>query len=160
MNVLNAAIYSRLQTTTAITSLLSGTTAIYNQQAPEGATLPFIVFSTPSELDENMTQNRTKNNVVYIRAYSGSSAAQAGSIAFSVGRHTGPATFRKPVARRSMLHGGSMRHDHRGGVCRIRRVPHPVMAAALPPLPVFRGRVGEGAYGNDKARMTKTGIKR
>jgi len=80
MNVLNAAIYSRLQTTSAITSLLSGTTAIYNQQAPEGATLPFIVFSTPSELDENMTQNRTKNNVVYIRAYSGSSAAQAGSI--------------------------------------------------------------------------------
>lgn len=80
MNVLNAAIYSRLQTTSAITSLLSGTTAIYNQQAPEGATLPFIVFSTPSELDENMTQNRTKNNVVYIRAYSGNSAAQAGSI--------------------------------------------------------------------------------
>lgn len=80
MNVLNAAIYSRLQTTTAITSLLSGTTAIYNQQAPEGATLPFVVFSVPSELDENMTQNRTKNNVVYIRAYSGSSAAQAGSI--------------------------------------------------------------------------------
>ena len=80
MNVLNAAIYSRLQTTSAITSLLSGTAAIYNQQAPEGATLPFIVFSTPSELDENMTQNRTKNNMVYIRAYSGSSAAQAGSI--------------------------------------------------------------------------------
>ena len=80
MNVLNAAIYSRLQTTSAITSLLSGTTAIYNQQAPEGAILPFIVFSTPSELDENMTQNRTKNNVVYIRAFSGVSAAQAGSI--------------------------------------------------------------------------------
>ena len=80
MNVLNAAIYSRLQTTSAITSLLSGTTAIYNQQAPEGATLPFIVFSTPSELDDNMTQNRTKNNIVYIRAYSGNSAAQAGSI--------------------------------------------------------------------------------
>jgi hypothetical protein len=80
MNALNSAIYSRLQTTSAITSLLSGTTAIYNQQAPENAVLPFIVFSTPSELDENMTQNRTKNNVVFIRAYSGVSASQAGSI--------------------------------------------------------------------------------
>jgi hypothetical protein len=80
MNALNSALYSRLQTTSAITSLLSGTTAIYNQQAPEGAILPYVVFSTPSEIDENMTQNRTKNNVVYIRAYSGSSAAQAGSI--------------------------------------------------------------------------------
>jgi hypothetical protein len=80
MNALNSALYSRLQTTSGITSLLSGTTAIYNQQAPEGAILPYVVFSTPSEIDENMTQNRTKNNVVYIRAYSGSSAAQAGSI--------------------------------------------------------------------------------
>lgn len=80
MNALNSALYSRLQTTSAITSLLSGTTAIYNQQAPEGATLPFIVFSVPSEIDENMTQNRTKNNIVFIRAYSGVSASQAGSI--------------------------------------------------------------------------------
>jgi hypothetical protein len=80
MNALNSAIYSKLQTTSGITSLLSGTTAIYNQQAPENAVLPFIVFSTPSEIDENMTQNRTKNNIVFIRAYSGVSASQAGSI--------------------------------------------------------------------------------
>ena len=80
MNALNSALYSKLQTTSGITSLLSGTTAIYNQQAPEGATLPFVVFSTPSEVDENMSQNRTKNNVVFIRAYSGVSASQAGSI--------------------------------------------------------------------------------
>ena len=80
MNALNSAIYSRLQTTSGITSLLSGTTAIYNQQAPENAVLPYVVFSTPSEIDENMTQNRTKNNIVFIRAYSGVSASQAGSI--------------------------------------------------------------------------------
>ena len=79
MNALNNAIYSRLQGT-AITSLLSGTTAIYNQQAIEGAVLPYVVFSTVSEIDENMTQNRTKNTLVSIRSYSGSSAAQAGSI--------------------------------------------------------------------------------
>lgn len=80
MNELNTAIYGRLQGTSGVTSLLSGTTAIYNQQAPEGATLPYVVFSTASEIDENMTQNRTKNTLVSIRAYSGVSAAQAGSI--------------------------------------------------------------------------------
>lgn len=80
MNALNSALYSKLQTTSGITSLLSGTTAIYNQQAPEGAVLPFVIFSVPSEIDENMTQNRTKNNVVFIRAFSGVSASQAGSI--------------------------------------------------------------------------------
>lgn len=80
MNALNSAIYSKLQTTSAVTSLLSGTTAIYNLQAPEAAVLPYVIFNTSSEIDENETQNRTKNVLVSIRAYSGSSAAQAGSI--------------------------------------------------------------------------------
>jgi hypothetical protein len=80
MNAINSALYTRLQTTSAVTTLLSGTTAIYNQQAPEAATLPYIVFSTPSEIDDNDTQNRTKNILVSIRSYSGNSAAQAGSI--------------------------------------------------------------------------------
>jgi hypothetical protein len=80
MNVLNGAIYTRLQTTSAVTTLLSGTTAIYNQQAPESAVLPYVIFNTPSEIDDNETQNRTKNILVSIRSYSGNSAAQAGSI--------------------------------------------------------------------------------
>lgn len=79
MNALNSSIYARLQGT-AITSLLSGTTAIYHMQAIEGAVLPYIVFSTASEVDLNDTPNRVKNNLVSIRAYSGVSAAQAGSI--------------------------------------------------------------------------------
>jgi len=79
MNALDAAIYTRLQGT-AITSLLSGTTALYHIQAPENATLPYVVWNIQSGGDENLTQNRTKNLVMFIRAYSENSAAQAGSI--------------------------------------------------------------------------------
>ena len=80
MNALNTAIYSRLQGTSGITSLLSGTTAIYNLQAPKNAVYPYIVWSHQGGGDENETANRTKNLLVFIRAYSGASAAQAGSI--------------------------------------------------------------------------------
>ena len=62
MNELNAALYSRLSGGTALTGLLGGT-AIYHAQAP----------------DENQTANRTKNALVYVRAYA-NKAATAGSI--------------------------------------------------------------------------------
>ena len=79
MNVLDAALYTRLQGT-AVSSLLSGTTAIYKNQAPEGAVLPYIVFSKQSGSPENLDANRVDNLLYYVRAYSGVSAAQAGSI--------------------------------------------------------------------------------
>ena len=82
MNVLDAALYSRLQTAGSITSLLSGTTAIYKGQAPEGSTLPYIVFSFPSDLDANETPRRRKDDIMFIRAFATGSngAAIAGSI--------------------------------------------------------------------------------
>ena len=79
MNALDTAIYSRLQGT-AITSLLAGTTSLYHLQAPENAALPYVVWNIQGGGDENLTQNRTKNLVVFIRAYSENSAALAGSI--------------------------------------------------------------------------------
>lgn len=78
MNELNAAIISRLSGGTALTALLGGT-AIYHAQAPDGTALPYLVFSTQSMIDENQTANRTKNALVYVRAYA-TKAAQAGSI--------------------------------------------------------------------------------
>jgi hypothetical protein len=78
MNVLNTAIYSRLSTATALTSLLGGT-RIYALQAPEGQALPYVCFSVQGGGDENQSPHRTKNWVVFVRAYA-SSNAQAGSI--------------------------------------------------------------------------------
>jgi hypothetical protein len=80
MNVLDAAIYTTLQGGTALTSQLSGTTAIYHLQAPDNASLPYVVFSQSSGGDENMTPHRTKDVYYFVRAYSATSAANAGSI--------------------------------------------------------------------------------
>ena len=82
MNVLNTAIYSRLQGGTALTSLLAGTTAIYHIQAPEGQDYPYVVWNTQGGGDTNDTANRLKNLVVYVRAYTAglNGAAQGGSI--------------------------------------------------------------------------------
>jgi len=80
MNELDTALYTRLQTTSGLTSLLAGTTSIYHLQAPEGATLPYCVFNIQGGGDLNQTRHRVKNLVLFVRAYSGSSAAQAGSI--------------------------------------------------------------------------------
>ena len=83
-NVLNAAIYTRLAGTagTALTSLLSGGTAVpsvYYAQAPDNATLPYVVWLYPSELDVNQIPHRMKDIVV--RVYGVASApAQAGTI--------------------------------------------------------------------------------
>lgn len=79
MKFLNQAIYTRLSGATAVTSLLSGTTAIYALQAPEGATLPYTVFSIQAGGDVNDTNNRLKNLVVSVRAYA-TTNARAGSI--------------------------------------------------------------------------------
>jgi hypothetical protein len=80
MNVLDAGIYSKLQGTSGVTSLLAGTTAIYALQAPEGASLPYIVFNVQGGGDDNLDKRRTKDLVYFIRAYSQVSKAQAGSI--------------------------------------------------------------------------------
>lgn len=81
MNVLNTAIYTRLANTSAITSLLAeGSASIYHLQAKNNAALPYIVYSHQGGGDDNDTANRTKNLVRFVRAFSGVSALQAGSI--------------------------------------------------------------------------------
>ena len=79
-NALNTAIYSTLSSGTALTALLAGTTAIYNMQAPDGATFDYAVWNLQGGGDDNMTAHRTKNLVVFVRGYSSTSAARAGSI--------------------------------------------------------------------------------
>lgn len=79
MKFLNQSIYNRLSGATAITSLLASGTPIYALQAPEGATLPYLVYSLQAGGDRNDTANRLKNLVIFVRAYA-TTNAQAGSI--------------------------------------------------------------------------------
>ena len=84
MNELNAAIQARLEGMTAASTLArlqNGgiAPAICHKQAPEGQAFPYIVYNSFGN-DDNETQNRTKNKLVTIIAYSGVSDAQAGTI--------------------------------------------------------------------------------
>lgn len=80
MNVLDAGIYSRLNTA-AITNLLAaGSLSLFHLQAAENAAYDYCVWNIQGGGDINESPHRVKNLVVFIRAYSASGAAQAGSI--------------------------------------------------------------------------------
>jgi len=74
-----AGLYTKLQGGTALTALLSGTTAIYHLQAPDNSTLPYIVFSTQAGGPENITSSDMRNLLIYVRGYA-ASPTTAGSI--------------------------------------------------------------------------------
>lgn len=68
MNEILTGIYSKLSGGTALVSALGGT-AIYHMQAPEGAALPYVVYSHAGGGDENLTPSRLINVVYNVRAY-------------------------------------------------------------------------------------------
>lgn len=80
LNALNAAIYSQLNAATALTSLLAGTTAIYYQQAPDEAAYDYVVFSHPAGGPENIYSGDLRDQLVFVRGYSNTGPAAAGSI--------------------------------------------------------------------------------
>ena len=77
-NALNTGILSTLSGGTALTGALGGT-AIYYQQAPDKAALPYVVWNYQGGGDDNLTQSRMKNLLVYVRGYA-DSPALAGTI--------------------------------------------------------------------------------
>ena len=78
ISALNASIYSKLSGGTALVSALGGT-CIYHGIAPEGAALPYVVWSYVAGGHENMTPNESVNPVVYVRAYA-TTAKQAATL--------------------------------------------------------------------------------
>lgn len=105
-NVLNTALYSKLSGT-ALTSLLSGGTAspsVFFEQAPDNMTLPYVVWSLPSEYDNNMIPHRMKD--IIVRAYGVAAApAQAGTI---------------DAAIDGLLHGGTLTLGTASGYTQLR----------------------------------------
>ena len=84
MNALTAGIYSKLTAGTALTVLLAGTASVYFNTAPDDVALPYVEFSYMSQLEENLTPSRMKNNLVYIRGYTKADSASAGNIATQI----------------------------------------------------------------------------
>ncbi len=79
MNALNAGIHNTLKGGTALTSLLGGT-AIYYEQAPDNTPFPYVVFSIQGGGDLNLSPSRMKDILYFVRGYSKTSPANAGSI--------------------------------------------------------------------------------
>ncbi len=81
MKALNAALWSQLAGGTALTALLAaGTASIFHLKAPDDAALSYVVFSLQGGGDENLTGNRTKNLVVFVRGYAAGTPAAAAAI--------------------------------------------------------------------------------
>jgi hypothetical protein len=77
-NALNTAVYNVLSGNAALVSALGGT-AVYYQQAPDHASLPYVVFSHQAGQPDNTHGTDDRSQIIYVRGYSGT-ATQAGSI--------------------------------------------------------------------------------
>jgi len=80
VNALNTALYGKLTAATALTNLLAGTTSIYYQQAPAEATFDYVVFSHQAGGPANIYPGDLRNQLVFVRGYSTTGPAAAGSI--------------------------------------------------------------------------------
>lgn len=76
---IDQALYSKLSGGTALVTALGGT-AIYAQEAPEGAALPFVVFNFAGGGREFINPSPLTNVVYYVTSYA-ATRAQAGTIA-------------------------------------------------------------------------------
>ncbi len=80
MNELDTAFYSKLTGGTALTTLLAGTTSVYNQVVPRSAAMPYVVFNIQAGGPENMCPTEFESMVYLVKAVSATSALAAGSI--------------------------------------------------------------------------------
>jgi len=80
MNALETALYSHLIGGTELMAKLGGTVNVFNQIAPRGAALAYVVYGIQGGGDENITPARFKNLVYSIKAVSESSMKDAGEI--------------------------------------------------------------------------------
>jgi hypothetical protein len=68
-NVINSAIYTKLTGGTALTALLSNGTAVYYLQAPDYATLPYVVWSFMAGGPTNDYPHDSRDIVLFVRGY-------------------------------------------------------------------------------------------
>ena len=73
---MGTAIYGQLAAGTALISALGGT-AIYADQAPDGAALPYVVFSHQGDGPDTSSGSTLREGVWFARAYAATKAAAA-----------------------------------------------------------------------------------
>lgn len=80
MNQLMTGLYAKLTGGTALTALLSGTTAVYDSLAPQSAALPYVIFQQQAWNVETADPRRREDAYMLVKAVSATGFAQAGSI--------------------------------------------------------------------------------
>jgi hypothetical protein len=68
-NAVAQGIYTKLTAGTALTALLAGTASVYWMQAPDNATMPYVVYNHQGGGAINNNPHDTRDMVYYIRAY-------------------------------------------------------------------------------------------
>ena len=81
MNALAAAIYTKINVS-AVTDLLADTEypSIYQNQAPDNALYPFLVYNKQSDTEDNDTAHRVVNTIYQVRAFTKASMKSAQAI--------------------------------------------------------------------------------
>jgi hypothetical protein len=79
-NVVETALYAKLTGTSALTALLSSSTAVFNQMATQAAGLPYVIFQQMSETDLNETPHRSKALLYLVKGVADSGFKEAGVI--------------------------------------------------------------------------------
>jgi hypothetical protein len=76
----STALYTTLNGGTALTTALGGTARIYDMQAPDGASLPYVVFQHQGGGPDNITSAGIESNLWLVKVYSNASAKAASDI--------------------------------------------------------------------------------
>ena len=80
MNALEMSIWGTINATSAVTTLLAGTTSIYNLIVPRNQFFPAIVFGFFGGGDANETPRRRKDVLYTVKAITATSMQAAGAI--------------------------------------------------------------------------------
>jgi hypothetical protein len=68
---------------TALTALLGGT-AVFRERAPDGQSLPYVIYSWQGGGWQHDTPHQLGNGVMYVRGYSSVSAETAGALSDAI----------------------------------------------------------------------------
>lgn len=79
---IDAGLYAKLVATSALTALVS--TRIYNLQAPQGTTIPYVIFYLASGLPDNRTPHQDMNSIYRVECVSNISLSAAYAIQTAV----------------------------------------------------------------------------
>lgn len=84
VNALNTSLYNALAGASGLTTLLGGT-AVYFDQAPDDAALPYVVFSYAGGAGhDNRDGHETVTELMFVRGYNDAGPALAGSISAQI----------------------------------------------------------------------------